>query len=288
MTSSPGEVLVTGATGNVGREVVRSLRELSIPLRAAGTSAEKIADAVGDDVSSVELDFRRAETYGAALEGVEGVFLLRPPPIGDVKETLNVFVDRAVGAGVRHITFLSVEGADRQPWVPHHKVEKHLIHAPVSRTLLRPGFFAQNLGDAYLRDIRRRSEIYVPAKRGKVAFVDVRDVAELAARSFVEPVFKNRALTLTGPNALTFDQVARILSRELGRDIRYRPASIPGYLLHLRRQGAGWSKALIQTVLHLGIRFGNAEKVDPTLEQWLGRKPRTLSQYVHDHLHLWE
>jgi uncharacterized protein YbjT (DUF2867 family) len=73
------------------------------------------------------LDLRDPSSYEVALRGVREVFLLRPPPIANVRATLNVLVDRAIGAGARHITFLSVDGADRQRWVPHHKVERHLL-----------------------------------------------------------------------------------------------------------------------------------------------------------------
>lgn len=280
-------VLVTGATGNVGRAVVCALRALGLPFVAAGSDANRLAAVLGPEVATATFDFRRPETYDHAVAGIGGLFLLRPPPIGNVGATLNVFIDRAIAAGVQHVTFLSVVGADRQRWIPHHKVEKRLLTSGVSHTLLRPGFFAQNLGDAYRRDIRERSEIIVPAGGGKVAFVDVRDVAELAARSFAEAKFQNQALSLTGPEAVPFDRVAEILSAELGRAIRYRAASVPGYLIHTRRQGVSWGQALVQALLHFGLRFGNAEQVDPTLERWLGRKPRSLGDYIADHLDLW-
>ena len=123
MTDHPDvPILVTGATGNVGRSVVKELQRLDVPFFAGGSDPLRTRQALGDDIEIRTLDFLRPETYGDAVRGIGGLFLLRPPPIGNVKETLNVLIDRAVEAGVQHITFLSVDGADRQRWVPHHKV----------------------------------------------------------------------------------------------------------------------------------------------------------------------
>jgi uncharacterized protein YbjT (DUF2867 family) len=280
-------VLVTGATGNVGQSVVFGLRERGIPFVAGGTSPEHIRRVLGQSVHAVPLDLADPSTYDAAVQGMRGLFLLRPPPIANVGETLNVLVDKAIAAGVEHVTFLSVDGADRQRWVPHHAVEAHLVKSGISSTILRPGFFAQNLGGAYRADIRDRDELYVPAGRGSVAFVDVRDVGELAARTFAEPGLRRQAWSLTGPVAVSFDQVAAALSATLGRPIRYRAASVPGYAAHLRRQRMPWMQVLVQTVLHIGLRFGNAAHVDPALGRLLGRLPRRIESYVADHRSLW-
>ncbi|MGC4118675.1 MAG: NAD(P)H-binding protein [Myxococcales bacterium] len=281
-------VLVTGATGNVGREVVRALQSRKISFVAGDRHLERARQMLGDEVRVVALDFRKPETYRAAVAGVRGVFLLRPPPIANVQETLNVLADTAVEAGAEHIVFLSVIGADRQRWVPHHKVEQHLLHGRAAWTFLRPGFFAQNCSDAYRRDILEDDRIYVPAGGGKVSFVDVRDVAEVAAVAFENPALRNRALELTGPEAVGFDQVASLLSSGLGRSIRYQPASIVGYLRHLRRRGMVWGQAGIQTLLHVGLRFGNGAPLTSTVQEVLGRPARSMETYVHDHLHLWK
>lgn len=137
-------VVVTGASGNVGAAVVDELRALGADARPALKPG---------------FDFVDASTYGTTVAGADGLFLLRPPPIGDVKSTLNVLVDRAVDAGVKHIVFLSVAGVQDKRWVPHHAVEEHVRKTGVPFTFLRAGFFMQNLVDAYARDIRERGEI---------------------------------------------------------------------------------------------------------------------------------
>ena len=283
-------ILVTGARGNVGREVVRECLAAGLLVRAGDRSAGAAAgQPASPNLQSVKLDFLDRATWAPALADCGLLFLLRPPPIGDMTQTLIPFVDAAYAAGVQHIVFLSVAGADRMKWVPHRKVELHLISTGTRWTLLRPGFFAQNFEDAYRRDIVEDQRLFVPAGEGRVAFIDVRDVGAVAARVFANTVaHEGQALTLTGPTALTFFEAAAVLSSTLGRPIRYEPASIAGYAWHLRRRRAmPWMQIVIQTVLHVGLRRGDAEKAEPTVEALLGRPARSLADYARDSARAW-
>ena len=287
MSTSGDVILVTGATGNVGREVVRALRAKKMVVRAADRDPARARVLFGDGIDAVRFDYRDPTTFAAA-DGSRALFLLRPPAIADVKRTLLPFIDEARRRGVRHVVFLSVAGAGKNKLVPHHAVERHLANTS-GWTVLRPGFFAQNFGDAYRRDIVEDGRIYVPAGRGRVAFIDVRDLAEVAAAIFASPAAHDRdAYTLTGPEAIDFATAASQLSAALGRSIRYEPASILGYVRHLHRRGMPWAQVGVQMVLHAGLRFGQAEHVDPTLERLLGRRPRTVRDYVQDHRSTWE
>ena len=274
-------VLVTGATGNAGREVVGELRRRGIPCRLGVTDVTVDSDAV-------HLDFNSSDTFDSAVRGCRAVFLLRPPPISDTQRTLNVFVDTARRNGVSQVVFLSVAGAANNRWVPHYAVEKHLESGPDHWTILRPGFFSQNLSSAYLQDIVTNNQIFVPAGMGRIAFVDLRDVASVAVDALLEPEQHSRAAyTLTGPSAHTFHEVAAFLTRATEREIGYHPASILGYVQHLRKAGLKWGHCLVQTVLHVGLRRGQAEQVDHTLRNLLGREPIAVEQFVSDHAEVW-
>ncbi len=132
------------------------------------------------------------------------------------------------------------------------------------------------------------ARVYVPAGRGLVAFVDVRDVAEVAATALVAPeAHAGQAYTLTGPEPLGFAEAAALLSDVIGRAVRYEAASVPGYVRHLRARGLPAGRIAVQTLLHVGLRLGQAEAVDPTLARLLGRRPRTLRAYFQDHAALW-
>ena len=281
-------VLVTGALGNVGREVARACVLQGFVVRVADRSIAALAKRFGE-METVAFDFLDRETWASALADCQWLFLLRPPPLGDMKTTLDPFIDVAFAAGVEHIVFLSVAGAERMRWVPHHEVERHLRTTGRSWSIVRPGFFAQNLQDAYRRDIIEDARLYVPAARGRVAFIDVRDVADITARIFADPqAFAAAELTLTGPAAMRFDEVATLLSTTLGREIRYEPASILGYLWHLRtRRALSWTQAIVQLVLHVGLRRGDAERVEPTVAAILGRPARSVAEYVADAHAIW-
>jgi uncharacterized protein YbjT (DUF2867 family) len=250
---------------------------------AADLSIEDILDLHGSEVERAALDYLDHRSFDALLEGCTTLILVRPPAVSDMQSTLIPFIDAAVEQGVGHIVFFSVLGAATNRLVPHHAVEVYLASRGVAYTLIRPGFFAQNLGVSYRADIAEHDRLFLPAGRGRVAFVDVRDVAEAAATIIEEPsVHRGAAYTCTGPEALSFEEAARLLTDVIGRPIRYEPASIAGYVRHLHLRGLPLDEIAVQTVLHVGARFGHGERIDPTLEQLLGRRPRTLATYVHD------
>ncbi|PSL44605.1 uncharacterized protein YbjT (DUF2867 family) [Saccharothrix carnea] len=279
-------MLVTGATGNLGGAATRSLLGAGIGVRAAGRDPEVVRRR-HPDAEAVLLDLTDPATFAPALRGATGLFLVRPPHIARVGPTLNALVDAANAHGC-HVVFASVTGADTNRLVPHHRVETHLRGAGGSWTVLRPGFFAQNLADAYRADLVADDRLYLPAGAGKVAFLDVRDIGDVAATIFADhTAHRGSAYTLTGSRAVDFTAVAAVLTRELGRPIRYEPATVPGYLRHLRARGLPLAQRLVQTVLHTGLRRGQADTVDPTLPRLLGHPARTLDQYVHDHRTTW-
>ncbi len=280
-------IAVTGATGNTGVHVVKELLALGVRVVALVGKPDRARASLPNDVEARAFDFTASGTWAAAVVGCDALFLLRPPAISNVQETLLPFAQAALQQGVKHIVFLSVAGAETNRIVPHHKVEVFL-KSTESYTILRPGFFAQNFQDAYRQDILEQDRIYVPAGHSKVAFVDVRDVAVVAAQALVHPTEHARqGYTLTGPRAVTFTEAAAMLTQVVGRPIRYQAASILGYFLHLRRRNLPRMQAVVQTVLHVGLRFGQAETVDPTLQRLLRREPHDLHAYLRDHASLW-
>lgn len=281
-------VLVTGASGHVGRHVVDHLLRRGVEVVAAGSDPAALS-ARFDGVVATRLDFRDRDTWAGALGGAAHMFLMRPPAIADVQDNLNPFVDFARAHGVDHVVFLSVAGAGKNRAVPHRKVEDHLRARGEQHTNLRPGFFAQNLESAYRADIVEDDRIYVPAGRKQpVNWIDTRDIAEVAAQVLADPAaHRGQDYTLAGPGAVPWSTVTDALTAALGRTIRYEAASVLGYVHHLSRRGLPRGAIAVQTILHVLLRFGQGATEDPTLERLLGRPGRSVGQYIEDHAAIW-
>ena len=278
-------VLVTGATGNVGSEVVRRLRELGHPIRAA---SRRVPAGEEDGVERVPFDFARRETYGPALRGVGRLFLVRPPELSDTREYINPLVDAAKREGVEHVVFLSILGAEKNPVVPHRRIEGYLEASGMTFTFLRAGFFMQNLSTTHRACIREHGEIFVPAGRGRTSFVDARDVAAVAASALTEPGHEDRVYPLTGGQALDYYRVAEVFTEVLGRRITYANPSIPGFVGRMRRRGLPLSFVLVMVGIYATARLGLAARVTQDLPGLLGRAPTPLRQFVADHRACWD
>ena len=275
-----GRILITGASGNVGRHIVRQLLLAGISVRAAGrapTVSEgpgRPGDA-GGSVSWVPFGFTAPATWTSAFAGVETMFLLRPPAISRVRRDLLPAVAAAQQAGLRHVVFLSLQGAQRNRVVPHAKVESWLRASGLGWTFVRPSFFTQNLSTTHAADIRDLNQIIVPAGGGRTAFVDAVDVAAVATAALLHPEdHSGRAWTVTGPEALTYTEVAEILTEVLGRTITYTRPGLPRYLRHARQAlDMPRTMAVVTAAIYTTARLGLAAGLTDDVRRVTGRAP---------------
>jgi uncharacterized protein YbjT (DUF2867 family) len=283
----PGKILVTGALGNVGAEVAKHLQEAGYPFRAADRDVTRLRERFGADVEAVAFDFTRKETYGPVFDGVEKMFLMRPPQIANIQRDMVPALDAAKAAGVKQVVFLSLIGIERARFVPHYKVEAYLRASGQAWTFLRCSFFMQNLSTTHRTEIRERDEIFVPVGSARTSFIDVRDIAAVAAVALTEPGHARQAYDLTGSEALDYWQVAEIMSQTLGRKITYRnPHPVRFLAGHLRR-ATPLTFALVMTGLYLSTRNGMAERVTGEVERLTRRRPIAFAQYVRDYRDAW-
>ncbi len=281
-------VLVTGAGGNVGREVVLALEALGTPVRAAVFDDADAARVPGESVEKVLFDFGDQSTYEGAFEGVNKMFLMRPPQISDIETYIKPAIDYAAAHGVEQIVFLSLVGAERNKVVPHAKVEEFLIESGAPYTLLRCGFFMQNLDTTHRADLVEYSDIFIPAGRGKTSFIDARDIGAVAAVVLSEPGHGNKAYVLTGEEALSYDEVAEIMTEELERSISYSDPSMLAFARRMRQRGHPWGYITVMEGIYLTTRLGMADTITDDVVTLLGRPPITMRDYVHDYRTAWE
>ena len=284
------KIVVTGVPGNVGDEVVRYLLEANQDLRALSLDPRDLKGKLDLDVECCEFDFTRESTFERSFENAKKMFLLRPPPMKDVKRDLFPSIDAAVESGIEHFVFLSLMGVN--PKTPHFKVEKYLkkLHKRkgIFYTFLRPSFFMQNLNTAHVETIRDEDQIFLPAGKGKTSFIDVRDVGAITAKVLSEPGHENKAYTLTGNQALDYFQVATIFSNVLGREIIYPKPSFKKFAEKLSEKGYKRDYIKVMKMLYFFVRRGAGSKVTSTAEELLERKPTSFHDYVEDYAHWFE
>ncbi|NCN04720.1 MAG: NmrA family NAD(P)-binding protein [Spirochaetales bacterium] len=275
-------VLITGASGTVGAGVVRHLGPLLPPdwQITNGSDPEK----------GVRFRFDDPHTWNIALDGVSRVFLMRPPAMSKVRDQMGPFLAALAERGPQLVVFLSVQGADTLSFVPHAAIEQMLTVLKLPSVFLRPSFFMQNLTGAHRKEIVEQDRIVVPAGRGSTNFVDTDDIARVAARLLVDPKPSpgQRAYTLTGPRSWTYEEIAQILSADLGRNITYSRPGILRFLAHRRRLGTPWGQVITMAALYTITRLGLAPAtLSPDLANLLDRPPHSLEDWIKENIDQW-
>ena len=278
-------ILVTGASGNVGAYVVQSLLELNEKIVVAGTDVNKLQKMFGTAVKCVYLDFTKKETFEVATQAVDRVFLMRPPHLGK-PEDLYPFIDHLKTKPIRLISFLSLMGIEKNTIPPHHKIEKHIEQSGLPYAHIRPGFFMQNISGIHAKEICEENKIYIPAGRSKTSFIDAKDIG-LASAILLHDVerYRNTAHTITGSEALDYDQVATILSEVTQRKISYaRPSFLNYWLRYVLKRKLDLNYVNVTLALYLMTRMGTAKKITNTFFDLTGREPRTFKAFATEHL----
>jgi len=276
-------VLVTGATGTIGREVARQLSGEGVSVRAGVRDQAKARKQFGADIALVPFDFENEKTFSEALEGVEKVFLL-PPLLPNQLEVMNAFVDAAKRAGVRHVVKLSAIGIDdeSQPTAikSHDANERHIRESGVAFTFLRPNSFMQNFITYFAP---HNGAIYLPWGNGTASFVDTRDIASVAAKALTSDGHEGKIYTLTGPATLGIAEVALILSEVTGREFKY--VDVPEAAARDGMLQAGVPQWQVELVLELHAvnKQNRWSAVTSDIEKVTGTPPTDFAQFAREH-----
>ncbi|PRS99028.1 NAD(P)-dependent oxidoreductase [Bacillus wiedmannii] len=267
-------ILITGATGNAGREVVKNLLNKNVEFQVATHRKNQ---------AGVYLNFEDPSSIQPALKGVKKLFLLRPPHLADTKKYFQPVIDAAKKENIQHIVFLSLLGVEKNPIVPHAKIERIIKESGIPYTFLRPSFFMQNLISQHGDELRKEKIIEVPAGKGKTSFIDVRDIGEVAAKVLTEQGHECKAYSLTGNEALTYYEVADIISKETKQKIIYTNPSILKFKRRMVQKGIKSDYIMVMIGIYTTAKLGLAKKITSDLVNLLGRSPFTMEEFVRDY-----
>ena len=281
------KVLITGATGNVGLEVIKALHQLPhqrsivAGVRNLAEDRERLA---AYNVQLVKFDFTDLSTYRAALADCAILFLLRPPQITAVEKYFKPLLDLARERNVQHIIFLSVQGVEKSSIIPHHKIEKLIVASKIPYTFLRPAYFMQNFTTTLRRELINNHKIFLPAGAAKFTLIDLRDVGAVAAKIIAAPEkHLDTAYELTNPEKLDFQEMATQLSAGLGTPIDYQSPNLLQFFLAKRKEKVPAGFILVMIVLHYLPRFQKEPAITDWVEKITGRPPATFGQFIRDH-----
>lgn len=275
-------ILVIGATGTTGKGLVKLLAESGHKARVTvrPTSDKSELQALG--VELVQADLNDVGSLVKAMDGIQKVYFATPFAPNMIELSSSI-VRAAKSAGVKHLVKLSGGGAEAEldtlaRW--HRAVEKEMEQSGVAYTFLRANAFMQNFSNFDSRTIRAQGAFYAPTGDGKSAYIDARDISEVAYRVLTEEGHQNKAYYLTGPEALSGSEISNILSSVTGKVIKY--VDVPVEAARASMQGAGMPAEMVEALLehYQIVKLGYTAQVSSAVEYITGQKATYFAAFA--------
>ncbi|WP_309104068.1 NmrA family NAD(P)-binding protein [Microbacterium sp.] len=267
-SASARPTVVLGGTGKTGRRLVEHLRAEGVAVRPVGRS------------TSLPFDWADRSTWDAAISGSRAAYIAYSPDLAvpgsgdDIAELLT----RLEGAGIEHATLLSGRGEPEA-----QDAEEALQRSSLSWSVVRASWFFQNFSESYLRDPILEGTLYLPAVSAAEPFIDADDIAAVAAATLLDNRHAGEVYEVTGPELLTFDQIAEQLSSALGRRISYVPISREEYATAARAEGVPEPVVWLLDYLFRVVLDGRNESLADGVQRALGREPRRFADFARAH-----
>jgi len=279
------QILITGATGNVGFEVIRFLEKMETPNRIiAGVRNIESAKRQFKDFSKIEFvdfDFEHPETFDNALRNIDTIFLLRPPHISDIEKYFRPLIQKIKEHNVNEVVFLSVQGAEKSNIIPHNKIEKLIQEYQLDYIFLRPSYFMQNLTTTLLEDIKTKRQIILPSGEAKFNWIDIENIGETSSvllNRFSE--FKNQAIELTGNENVNFFKVANLISEVVENPVSFSNVNPFKFYKMKKKEGMITAMIVVMIVLHFLPRIQKEPVISHFYENLTGKKPTSLIEFI--------
>jgi len=279
-------ILITGATGHIGKELIPLLLESGQSIRVLVRDERKVAH-LDARVERVVGDLDKPETLLPAVKGVERIFLVT----FETQQDVNV-LEAAKGAGVRHIVKLStLEATEHKIQVGkwHYEREELIRASGLDWTFLRPGMFMSNSIEWWAESIKGQDSVFFPGgKKGKAAPIDPRDVASVAALALTQPGHSGQAYELTGSELFTIGGMVQVISQALGKPIQY--VDIPPIAAKLFMLKTGMDKTLVKALMEMlaTLRRNEGAILTDTVQRVTGQPPRTFEAWCREHVNAFQ
>jgi uncharacterized protein YbjT (DUF2867 family) len=283
------KILVTGATGKVGSELINLLIEKGETVRAATRNPVSASLNFPGNVETVEFNYDEPETFAPSLKGIDKVFLIARPGDNESDKAAAPFIDEMKNQGIQHIVNLTAMGVETDENFMLRKLENYIEDSGISYTRLRPNWFMQNFnsGPMYM-DMQTTGALHLPASDAKLSFIDIRDIAAVGAAALTEQGHEGKAYTLTGGEALDHFQAIEKINTASGREITYVPISEEIARSLLDKAGVEIEQIERWTEFFRKVRAGFCAPVSNDIELILGRPPITFDKYAADFAGNWK
>lgn len=278
-------ILITGATGNIGMSVIRFLNKTNPTKKLiAGVRNIEKAQQIFNNFENLQLvhfDFEDSNTFDTALAGIDRVFLLRPPHISDVAQYFNPLIASLKKNRIQEVVFLSVQGAEKSKVIPHNKIERLIKESGINYIFLRPSYFMQNLTTTLLNDIETKRAIILPAGKAKFNWIDIENIGEAAAILLTKfEMYKNQAIEITGPENENFEKVTSLINLVVKNPIAYKSLNPLRFYAIKKSDGMVTGMILVMLLLHYLPRFQPEPAISDFYTKLTGKQPTNLKTFI--------
>jgi uncharacterized protein YbjT (DUF2867 family) len=285
LSKMSSKILVIGATGNIGKNLTQLLVKNGHATRVTVRPTSRTEELQALDVEMVEADIHNPSSLKVAMNGIDKVFFVTPVVPSMVELSSNI-IRAAKEAGVKHLVKISGAGAELEAitlakW--HRAVEKVIEKSEIAYTFLRPNSFMQNIVNYNSHTIKDHGAFYAPVGDGKIALIDARDIAKVAYHVLTEEGHEHKEYYLSGPAAISYHEIADILSSITGKSIKYVDVSAEAARQSMLE--AGMPAVIVDALLELNHinKLGYTAKVSNTVEEITGQRATSFEKFAKDY-----
>ncbi|TQV72911.1 NmrA family transcriptional regulator [Aliikangiella marina] len=258
-------IVVTAPNSKTGKRVIKRLKRANLNYRGASRT------------TAIPFDWNKSDTWMDTLDSATIIYIVLPPELAftDLPKLLQKFLAYCNAAQIRKIVLLSGRGEEQAL-----ACEKVALSSGIPTTVVRASWFSQNFSEGMYLSAIRDGEIILPTTHVKEPFIDVEDIADVVFQSFFDQKSQNKVIEVTGPELLSFDDVARQFTLQLGKPVKTTFLPINEYLATLRQAGVSEQEIELIAFLYTDLLDGRNANITHDVKRTLGREARTFSEYI--------